>query len=376
MARRVAHAKITPLSALQEPQHSSGISIENEAGKGVRQEAAVPMPADRSIGKFVCHALEYVIHAARAVDPLIGELFVCPYTLEAICLKRLLGLSASFVWERVPHPWPSGEALPLFGTWGRPLVETSLPAAVHRETGQILSGRILVEALRRACKHSRKCAAVRSLNTADTLDRSGGSERGRGGPLEASMNEAPFCIGSCDPRNFALVERATQHSATELVEQAVQSALVRYFISFLWWRELATSDAVEYCTLETPFHALFKRASRQFYCQAHPAFALLKLLDAQSKELLCTTLTWGNKALVSVLRSCFTCGKTKQHFMGLHNPCIENPLVLLTGVIIAGARGEAFAALPLGRAVHECCRKTLAVYFPTLRAQRAGRKLF
>lgn len=189
---------------------------------------------------------EFVVHIARAVDPLVGELFVCPYTLEAFCLNRIMALPLHFVIEHFPSPSPHPDLTPpqktLWGplaSWGAP----PLPAAIDPKTGCTLSGRRLVEALRDSCPQpgSRGGApgGPSSFPTGGprpTGPPSGGNGEGAAAsqPDNGSTGDL-LCIGSCDPKRAAAVEKATQKATIELVQRAVQAAL-----HFYMWRDDAT----------------------------------------------------------------------------------------------------------------------------------------
>ncbi|KAL8452391.1 hypothetical protein Emed_001396 [Eimeria media] len=180
----------------------------------------------------------FVIHAIWTSDPLVGDLFVCPQTLEAICMQRMLGLGLTFSWERVPAPCPPWEATAFKRLTWWPLVGkgTPLPAAIHPRKGVVLSGSRLTEALRKASADTqqREAALRRAVHT-----EKGGNDR-QGSPHsdnagDNSSSEQPLCIGTYDGRDLAAVERATKFAFIELVQRAVQAALQYYL-----WRDDAT----------------------------------------------------------------------------------------------------------------------------------------
>ncbi|XP_026192133.1 uncharacterized protein LOC113147081 [Cyclospora cayetanensis] len=186
----------------------------------------------------------FVVHTARAVDPLVGELFICPHTLEALCLHRMLGLPLTLVWEPLPplSPYPHIYLPARQSWWFSGSVDPLLPAAVDPTTGRLLSGNRLLETLRRRCTRSKEadaesgdpqlCTETSSIGYASQF-----SEKGRQEDIAGKIDspEHPICIGTCDTQSSAAVEQGTQIATIELVQQAVQSAL-RFFL----WKNEAT----------------------------------------------------------------------------------------------------------------------------------------
>ncbi|KAL8434316.1 hypothetical protein ACSSS7_003260 [Eimeria intestinalis] len=181
----------------------------------------------------------FVVHAIRTIDPLVGDLFVCPQTLEAICLQRMLGLCLTFSWERVPAPCPPWEATSCSRLTSWPLAGkgTPLPGAIHPRKGVALSGSRLIEALRKACaKPQQREAASRENSSAASsrANRRQGSPHNDGAGDDSSL-EQPLCIGTYHDRDPTAVDRATKLAFIELVQRAVQAAL-----HFYLWSDDAT----------------------------------------------------------------------------------------------------------------------------------------
>ena len=191
-------------------------------------------PASSVVEEAACGVPAYVfqIHAARAVDPLIGEVVVCPQTLEALCLHRMFGFPFSFTWEQIPPPYlswcggvPSMSRLPLA------IAGPALPAAVDPKTGMVMSGCSLLEALRSfAQSHVR----VQEVRGAACCAEARASVRGEPVTAEGELKgggrfcKCPLCMNTCGTRSRAAVEQTTEFALTELVQQAVGRALVSY----------------------------------------------------------------------------------------------------------------------------------------------------
>lgn len=220
-----------------ELQLNANVAADNDIQENAFLHAAVSSSDADALGT---PSQPFVIHTIRAIDPLVGELFVCPQTLEAVCLQRMVGLPVIFSWERLPSPFPWDRTTPRAVPWW-PLSSkgTPLPAAINPKTGGVLSGRRLMEALRKACTQSQ----VRGTTAQGTPHSTGAPDRiinkhniiQNDSARDASVSEHPLFIGTYEMRNSATVERATQLATTELVQQAVQAAL-RYYL----WKDDAT----------------------------------------------------------------------------------------------------------------------------------------
>ncbi|KAL8430784.1 hypothetical protein Efla_004020 [Eimeria flavescens] len=179
----------------------------------------------------------FVIHAVRTVDPLVGDLFVCPQTLEAICLNRMLGLQLEFSWERFPSASPPWEAsAPSRFAWlSLSARATPLPAAVHPRTGVALSGNRLLDALRNSCAERpwRRASLVAASAAAGPAKEK--TLRHDDSTSHSSASDQPLCVRTYEGRNPAAVEHATKFATTRLVQQAVQAAL-----RFYMWHDDAT----------------------------------------------------------------------------------------------------------------------------------------
>ncbi|KAL8455676.1 hypothetical protein Emag_000498 [Eimeria magna] len=208
---------------------------EHESGKDRPQFLRVTshdnVPVENDLDTFV-------VHAIWTSDPLVGDLLVCPQTLEAICMQRMLGLRLTFSWERVPAPSPPWEATAFRRLTWWPLAGrgTPLPAAIHPRKGVLLSGSRLMEALRKASADTqqREAALREALKTENKgIHREGDPHSDT--PGDDSSSEQPLCIGTYDSRDPAAVERATKFAFIELVQRAAQGALQYYL-----WRDDAT----------------------------------------------------------------------------------------------------------------------------------------
>lgn len=230
--------------------------------EGTASRSHPPAPSVEEVGAGGCPAYAFHIHAARAVDPLIGEMFVCPQTLEALCLHRMLGLPLSFTWEHIPSPslsWRGGQ--PSTQSWW-PLASTgpSLPAGVDPKTGMMLSGYLLLEALR-SCAHSK----VRAPVLDDATGPAEAHARVRGGTVAAESalekcrrsSKDLACIGVCETRSP--VEQATDLAVAELVQQAVDTAL-----SFYMWKDDETFRSFTRPMLQNTFGCVYGT----YYCWA------------------------------------------------------------------------------------------------------------
>ncbi|KAL8275094.1 hypothetical protein Esti_000973 [Eimeria stiedai] len=182
----------------------------------------------------------FVVHAIRTSDPLVGDLFVCPQTLEAICMQRMLGLRLTFSWERVPAPSPwEASAFSRLTWWPLAGKVTPLPAAIHPSNGVTLSGSRLVEALRKACAETQQREAAlseASYFSTTTIRGNHMQECPHNDSAEdSSFSEQPLCIGTYEGRDPTAVDRATKLAFIELVQRAVEAAL-----QFYLWSDDAT----------------------------------------------------------------------------------------------------------------------------------------
>lgn len=191
------------------------------------------LPASPFVEGTTCADNVYVlqIHAARAVDPLIGEMFVCPQTLEAVSLHRMLGLPLSFTWEQIPFPFLSWRGGPSSRSWWPPASSgPALPAAIDPRTGVVMSGYSLLEALRSFAHsqvHAPELHMANCSSHAPAQECSGPVTTNRG---EFALNAHIYRHCFCRSCPSASLEQATELAVTELVQQAVEIALVRHTI--------------------------------------------------------------------------------------------------------------------------------------------------
>ena len=230
------------VDALTESQKHASFRVDN----GMESDVSLPPAVSASEEEVpIIPSEAFVVHTTRAIDPLVGELFVCPHTLEAFCLHRILGLPITFAWESLPSPSPSRDVTPSPSQPWWPLAGkgTPLPAAVNPKTGRVLSGRRLLETLRKSCAPSqlRGNALEGAPHSIEAPTRVSGRTNSRQNDSGRDGPEHPLSIGTYDARHPAEVERATQFATTELVQQAVQAALVSsvpsssYTISSACW---------------------------------------------------------------------------------------------------------------------------------------------
>lgn len=207
-------------------QSNAAVSAKNEEPDSLQRA-----PCDQDGNACDAKPVTFVVHAAPAVDPLIGEVFVCPQTLEAVCLSRMFGLPMVITWEKIPTPSsPQLWGSPRHSWWPLEGDGPALPAAVHPKTGALLSGIQLIETLRSFAHAHMRDQTVDGVNCCQAVPDEPGN-----GPMNAEYRDARggslpddvLCIGNCDAHTCESVEKATRLAVTELLQQAVQTALVR-----------------------------------------------------------------------------------------------------------------------------------------------------
>ncbi|CDJ67752.1 hypothetical protein, conserved [Eimeria necatrix] len=215
-------------------QSNAAVSAKNEEPDSLQRA-----PCDQDGNACDAKPVTFVVHAAPAVDPLIGEVFVCPQTLEAVCLSRMFGLPMVITWEKIPTPSsPQLWGSPRHSWWPLEGDGPALPAAVHPKTGALLSGIQLIETLRSFAHAHMRDQTVDGVNCCQAVPDEPGN-----GPMNAEYRDARggslpddvLCIGNCDAHTCESVEKATRLAVTELLQQAVQTALCFYL-----WKDEAT----------------------------------------------------------------------------------------------------------------------------------------
>lgn len=174
----------------------------------------------------------FVIHSVGVCDFLIGDMFICPQTLELVCLQKMFDLALEFSWELSPSPAILSERIVkpkgFFDTLLapiRPATGVALPAALNPSSGELHCGKSLLKILRsRVIPHQ-----ATKKEASKGTDKHGEDS----GVLQ-------YCSQHKDPRVlnksccYTCIDKVTRFAVTEMVERSLQAALVSYFPHVLY----------------------------------------------------------------------------------------------------------------------------------------------